>query len=75
MGDLYKEAIPKRGDCKRNLKNYNGNKNSSDFHQVLNMLQSLCPRGSSDLTSEGDDWIDSPWSVEDSLQDVASCFL
>lgn len=23
MGNLYKEAIPQRGDCKKKLKNYN----------------------------------------------------
>lgn len=38
MDDFYKEEIPKRGDCKKKLKNYNGNRNSSDFHQVRTLL-------------------------------------
>lgn len=38
VGNLYKEAIPKRGDCKKKLKNYNGNGNKLEFHQVLTLL-------------------------------------
>lgn len=38
MGDLYKEAFPKRGDFKKKLKNYNGNRNSLDFHPVPTLL-------------------------------------
>lgn len=38
MGDLCKEAIPKRSDCKNKFKNYNGNINNTDFHQVSILL-------------------------------------